>query len=280
MKELNDILLDYDEFLKFHPDFDINQLFDNRYCYALSIDLAEGNGGDYDIINIFQILPMSLFEISQLKVYSDEYSFFKLVQIGIFRCNSISIPDFAKYSYHFLTELFVQDNVKITLENNYEGNYYRTTMTSIYGENNEIDEDYSFVRYPYNMRDDQAQATRIGIFQNEQTKEYGCKLAKDQIRNNQIILTESVTIAEALSFAKNPKKKGKGSYEAMLGNDDAIMSTINIANFRFTEDFQELVDIVSPYCSRDFWKAVNEKLNKKDADDGSGGDSDISDIFG
>lgn len=278
--ELSEILIDNDQFLYFHPNFNLQHLHDSRCCFHLSIDLAEGVSGDYTVLNVFQILPMSISEINGMKVFSNEYDFFKQVQIGIFRCNTMSVPDFAQYSYHFMTELFELENIKVTLENNYEGNYYRNIIVNIYGENNEIEEEYTFVSYPYSMKDDQATSTRIGINQNEPTKDYGCKLVKDQIKSNQTILTEKVTVTEALAFAKNPKKKGKGSYESMIGNDDCIMTAVNSSYFRTTEDFQELCDIISPYCSREFFIEINKKLNRRNFDDENGNSDDISDIFG
>ena len=274
LNSLNDILLDYDQFLSWHPDFDLGLLQDPRRAYHLSIDLASGNGGDYTVITFFAILPMSDSEINQMRVYADEYSFFKQVQVGLFRCNTIDIPTFAKYSYHLFTELLLPDNFKVTLENNYEGNYYRQIVITLYGDANDIDGDYTFVSYPYNMKDEDAMATRVGLLQNEKTKEFGCTILKDQIGQNQTIITEKITANEALSFAKKPN--GKGGYKAMTGNDDCIMSVVNASHFRNTEDFQELCDIVSKSCSQHFFELINEKLDKVSINEDDG---DISDCF-
>ena len=274
LNSLNDILLDYDQFLSWHPDFDLGLLQDPRRAYHLSIDLAGGNGGDYTVITFFAILPMSDSEINQMRVYTDEYSFFKQVQVGLFRCNTIDIPTFAKYSYHLFTELLLPDNFKVTLENNYEGNYYRQIVITLYGDANDIDGDYTFVSYPYNMKDEDATATRVGLLQNEKTKEFGCTILKDQIGQNQTIITEKITANEALSFAKKPN--GKGGYKAMAGNDDCIMSVVNASHFRNTGDFQELCDIVSKSCSRRFFELINEKLDKVSIHEDDG---DISDCF-
>ena len=274
LNSLNDILLDYDQFLSWHPDFDLGLLQDPRRVYHLSIDLAGGNEGDYTVITFFAILPMSDSEINQMRVYADEYSFFKQVQVGLFRCNTIDIPTFAKYSYHLFTELLLPDNFKVTLENNYEGNYYRQIVITLYGEANDIDGDYTFVSYPYNMKDEDATATRVGLLQNEKTKEFGCTILKDQIGQNQTIITEKITANEALSFAKKPN--GKGGYKAMTGNDDCIMTVVNASHFRNTEDFQELCDIVSKNCSQHFFELINEKLDKVSIHEDDG---DISDCF-
>ena len=274
LNSLNDILLDYDQFLSWHPDFDLGLLQDPRRAYHLSIDLAGGNGGDYTVITFFAILPMSDAEINQMRVYADEYSFFKQVQVGLFRCNTIDIPTFAKYSYHLFTELLLPDNFKVTLENNYEGNYYRQIVITLYGDANDIDGDYTFVSYPYNMKDEDATATRVGLLQNEKTKEFGCTILKDQIGQNQTIITEKITANEALSFAKKPN--GKGGYKAMTGNDDCIMTVVNASHFRNTEDFQELCDIVSKNCSQHFFELINEKLDKVSIHEDDG---DISDCF-
>lgn len=275
LDSINDILIDYDQFLGWHPNFDLSLLRDPRYVYHLSVDLAGGNGRDYTIITIFAILPMNDLEIKQMRVFSDEYSFFKQVQIGIFRCNTIDIPTFAKYSYHLFTEIFLPDNFKVTLENNYEGNYYRQIVTTLYGDANLIDGDYTFVSYPYNMKDEDSTATRVGLLQNEKTKEFGCTILKDQIGQNQTIITEKETVNESLSFAKKPN--GKGGYKAMTGHDDCIMTVVNASHFRNTEDFQELCDIIVKFCSANFFKLVNEKLEKISVMDDD--NSDISDCF-
>ena len=270
---MHEILHEYDQYLSFHPNYNLALLRDHRCAYIIGIDLAEGNGGDYSVINIFQVLPMSLQEVSMLNVYSDEYSFYKLVQVGMFRSNTVSVPDLAKYSYHLFTEVLNPDNIKIAIENNYEGNYYRQILTTLYGDNNDIEQDQIFIKFPYNMKDDQSHSMRIGIYHNYQSKEYCCKLMKDQVRNNQLILTEMVTINEALQFAKDPNKKSKGSYMSMGDNDDAIMTCVSVARARLQDDFMEMVDIVAEYISDDFHQLVSQKIGNMIDDD------DIMDLY-
>lgn len=282
MTELNPILEDYDEFLWFHPNFDMEQFKHPNLPFVLSIDLAEGGGGDYNVCNILQLLPMSATEIDGMKIYSSEYSFFKLVQVGIFRCNTISVGDFAQYVYHLLVDIMTMENVKVIVEMNYEGSYFRNIITTLYGDENMIDEDYTFIRFAYNQKDEESTATRFGLRQTEETKDHGCKISKDLIKYNKIIISDCVTINEALSFAKNPKKKGKGSYESMTGHDDAIMTVINVSHIFDMEDFQELCDILleSKLLSKEFTTFVNKKLNRNaslENDDRNGGD--ISDLF-
>jgi len=274
----SETLLDYDMYLYLHESINISRFQDERRMFVHTIDLAEGAGGDYSVINIFELLPMTLEEIENVTLIEDEYSFFKLVQIAMFRSNTIIVPDLAKWYYHFLVEVCIPDNTKICLENNYDGNYFREVLTKLYGDENELDGDFMFFVFPYNMKDDQSYAVRIGLRQSEHTKNLGTTMMKTQMRQNQLILTEFITIEEALSFArKKTKDGGFGGYCAMIGNDDCIMSVVNITHIRKLPEFQELIDEVSKYCPKEFWDAISKKMKTIASSDSSG---DITSIFG
>lgn len=282
MATYSQVLLTYANIIKLHPGISLDRLHDPRRRFVFSIDIAEGLGDDYDytVCTIFEILPMLPEEIQHLKVVQDEYSFFKLVQIGLIRSNEIESSVFAQVVYHVLTEMFIPDNVRIVIENNYDGNYFRKTLTTIYGEdNNELDEDELFCQFPYNLKDDQSYATRIGLVQTEKSKKAGTKLLKEQLSQNQTVLLEYITCEEAISFARKKNRNGVYSnYSAMTGHDDCIMTCVNVAHIRTLPEFQELVDGVSASCPPDFWKLVAEKLNKQDFTQEDSGD--ITDLFG
>lgn len=271
---MNDILLEYDEFFSMHPNFHLEWFRDERNAFVLSIDIAEGKGGDYTVINFFQVLPMTPREIDGVKIYEDESSFFKLVQVAMFRSNRVETPECAKWLYHFITQHMCQDNIKIVIENNYEGNYFRNTLMGVYGDNNELDEDVIFCKFLYNSKDDSARTYRIGIYQTEPRKQHSCKVFSDQLKNNQLILTEYHTVDEAMTFARSKKSS---SYQASSGNDDCVMTCVNVVNIRDIEEFEELVEIVSDYCDQSFWKAIEQKLGKKYSDEQDG--YDISDYY-
>jgi hypothetical protein len=63
-----------------------------NYKIVLSVDIAEGLGQDYSIINIFKVgmKPVDLIE-RQKNSYTKLVDFFRLDQIGLFRSNYVSI---------------------------------------------------------------------------------------------------------------------------------------------------------------------------------------------
>ena len=259
----SETLLDLDEYFFIHPSIHPSRFKDERRRFVNSIDLAEGTGGDYSVINWFEILPMTLDEIAKVSIVEDEYSFFKLVQVAMFRSNQVIVPELAKWFYHCVTEIFIPDNVRSCLENNYDGNYFREVVTKLYGEENEIDGDMIFFQFPYNMKDEQSYSVRVGIHQNDHTKNLGTTMMKTQMRQNQLVLTEFITIEEALSFARKKLKNGGfGGYCAMIGNDDCIITGVNITHIRKLPEFQELIDDISQYCPKEFWNAISEVMKK------------------
>ena len=111
-----DFGFDYRRYLTWHPQFRIEELLNQKNQFVVSIDLSDGGGGDYQILNFFQILPMTANEIDRQINAISYKDYFKLVQIGLFRCNSVSIEIFAKFVYHFLAKSIISDNVKLVLE--------------------------------------------------------------------------------------------------------------------------------------------------------------------
>lgn len=257
---IEDVLLEYDQYFFIHPNFELQWFKDERSAFVLSIDIAEGKGGDYTIINFFQVLPMTPLEIEGVKIFNDEESFFKLVQVAMFRSNMVETPECANWLYHFINGYMMQDNLKIVIENNFEGNYFRNTLMNIYGEQNELDEDVIFCKFLYNARDDNARTFRVGIYQTEPRKQHSCKIFSDQLKNNQLVLTEFMTIQEAMTFARSEKSS---SYRASSGHDDCVMTCVNVVNIRDIEEWSELVEIVSENCTNEFWKLVDKKLGKQ-----------------
>lgn len=259
-EDLDEHDMDYSG-LKWHPYFDMDNLRNEACQFVLSLDLADGVGCDYNIINIFQILPMSAKEIEKISIFSEEKDFFKLVQVGLFRDNNASIEDeFPKLFYHLVTDLMIQDNLKVVLEMNHEGNFFRLSVTTLYGDNNDIEAEHIFVKFKYNMADESSTATRIGLVQNDKTKEYGLKTIKDKIKNSQIILVEYSTVEEAVSVSKN--KNGK--LQSQTGNDDIFLSSINITHYFNTVDFIEQIDELLEVVPQEFINLINKKLNREE----------------
>jgi hypothetical protein len=152
----------------------------------------------------------------------------------------------------------VQQNVKVIVENNYEGNYFRKCVTTLYPEDNEIEDGDVFLQFPYNMIWEDAKTFKSGVLINDKIKRAGCKMLKDKVSCNQIVITEKTTSEEAMNFSRNDS----GNYEAQTGNDDTIMSVANLCHVfehpEFEGAVQELMDNINPK----FTDLVDKKLKK------------------
>ena len=68
----------------------------------MSLDLAEGSGGDYTVMNLFEVRVK---DTNIHKLYNDENAdikksdFFQLYQIARFKSNTINLETFAKLVY-------------------------------------------------------------------------------------------------------------------------------------------------------------------------------------
>lgn len=244
IEELDDYGLEYKDaegnyILKWHPMFNLNELKNKESFFIAVIDLGGGDGGDYSVTNIKQILPMTIEEMNRVEYFSDEKDFFKLVQVGILRTNTMKVPKFADFNYKMLTSLINIDNFKIILEVNHAGNEFISQFTTVFGPRNVIDEDQHFIKYKHRITD---KNPKTGIKINEENKKALCSKIKDKIRFNQLIVCEKTTTQEMLNFTRNEN----GTYSATSGNDDCIMTEVLATSAFDTEDFYEFIDEMLP----------------------------------
>lgn len=257
---LDDEAIEYHDKLKFHPAFDTNDLTSGDAKFMASIDLGSGVGADYTVMNLKQIVPMTLEEIDQLKVYSKVSDFFKMRQVAVYRDNLTEIPEFARFMYHFLTGCMDQECIKMVVEMNHKGEYFEEKITNLYSVNNELEADFVFCQFPYNMVWQDAKTFKTGITQQEKIKDKGCKLLVDRVKYNQLVFFEGRTIEEALSFSRNKK----GEYKSELDNDDVILTEVNGTHFYDTQDYEEFCESLLENCPIEFINLVESKLEKQD----------------
>lgn len=260
LPQLDDLDINYRGLLKFHPSFDPSDLVSGDAKFAMSIDLASGVGADFTFMNLKQIVPMTINEINELKVYAKISDFFKMRQVAVFRDNLTEIPEFARFAYHFLVDCCDQESMKIVLEMNHKGEYFEERISNLYSVNNELEADFLFCQFPYNMQWHEAQTFKTGITNQEKIKDKGCKMLIDRVRYNQNVFFEPRTVEEALSFSRNKK----GGYASELDNDDAVMSEINMTHFYDTPDYEEFCEAVLETCPEEFVKLIESKLEKQE----------------
>ena len=100
---------------------------------VFSVDISEGLGQDYSVINIFKISPKSdeIIE-NQSMNYTNLTDFFCLEQIGIYRSNHVSVRQLAELFYVLLFEYFDYENFKVVLELNNYGNEFLAHLPGLF----------------------------------------------------------------------------------------------------------------------------------------------------
>jgi hypothetical protein len=207
-----------------------------------SVDIAEGNGGDYSVINIFEVEPMEDQHIENFVSPDAMYDFFRLNQVGVFRSNEHPIEDFAKILYTLAIDIFNSENTKMIIEYNTYGSILLQYLRSVFSGRNDF-EDEMILRFKH--RHD-ARTLKPGIRLKSDNKSVFCQNFKKQIELNRIKINDIETVQEASLFGV----LRNGSYGAQMGHDDIIMTAITATEFFGTTDYadyiEELLDIIDP----------------------------------
>ena len=261
LEDFENIHINTEGFLSWHPDFDPEVARESDRYFAFSIDIAEGNGGDYSVINMFEIVPIAEKQMELLLNPSSMQDFFGLKQIGMFRSNEHVIEDFAKILYTLAIEIFNPENLKMVIEYNTYGSILIKYLETIFPRRNEFDEE-TIVRFKH--RHD-ARTLKQGIRVKSDNKPVMCQDLKKIAEQNRIVFDEKTTVEEASMFGtlKN------GSYGGQHGNDDVIMSCVTVCQLLQTIDYadmvEELLDVIEP----ELYEKMETVLNKDFEGDGT-----------
>jgi hypothetical protein len=257
-----DAALDVKNFLTWHPNFDIESIESESNYWVFSIDIAEGNGGDNSVINMFQVIPMNKEEIKEIHGPGAMYDFFKLKQVGRFSSNEHGLEDFAKVLYILNYDLFYSENVKLILEYNAYGAVMMNYLSTVFPQRNDFDEE-SVVKFKH--RHD-AKSLSFGLKIKKDNKPILCQNFKKVTELNRMDLTDKMTVYEISKFGK----LSNGSYGGQTGNDDLAMSSINCAEFVNTVDYadfiEELLDIIDDNLHDYMEEILYKGLDKTGAD--------------
>ena len=251
--ELEDLEINYRDLI-WDPDFDIRKIEEEGSYWTFSVDIAEGNGGDYSVINIFSVSPMETADIKKIKNPGSFLEFFGLRQVGVFRSNQHSIEDFSKILYVLSIVIFNSENVKMVIEWNMFGSELIRRMQTIFPSKNEFDEEM-VVKFKH--RND-ARTAQFGLKLKSDNKAIFCQNFKKYVNIGRIMITNKETIEESISFGKTPS----GKYEGQLGNDDLVMSSINVTEFFHTTDFSDFVEEKFDLLEPEAQKVMDDALSK------------------
>jgi hypothetical protein len=229
-----------------------------KYKIIISIDLSEGLGQDYSILNIFKVALKDKELIEKQRIfYKKMEDFFCLKQIGLFRNNFISIEQLAHLLYVICYEYFDPDNVKVVLElNNYGGTLLSEMPQVFKGEN--IYGSSIFFRYKHRV---DANEEKIGLKVGE-NKKILIKDYQDLMKMKSFSITNIENINEITTFVKHTTNAGNIKYAADgSANDDTVMSLINAGSafkkIHFSEMAQEWLDDFETTETRNY---INECL--------------------
>lgn len=217
------------------------------YKIVISVDISEGLGLDYSVINIFKISPKSssLVEI-QKRSYKSVVDFFKLDQIGVYRSNIVSIKQLAEIFYVLVFEYLNPDNLKVILELNNYGNTLLAELPHVFDGNNDYG---SFVFERYKHRID-SNEEKVGL-KITGTKNLLVKDYQDLMGMKSFYINNEETIREITTFVKQTTSSGNVKYAADVGNDDIVMTIVNTTSIFTKHDFKEMIEDLMESMNKD-----------------------------
>jgi hypothetical protein len=240
--------------LLWDPDFNIEEVEEDTNYWVFSIDIAEGNGGDYSIINIFKIELMEEKDWKRVTSPGSFTDFFRLRQVGRFRSNEHTIEEFAKAVYILSFDMFYSENLKLIIEWNMFGGELIRRLETVFPQRNDFDEEM-VVKFKHRI---DAKVKNFGLKIKKDNKPIFCQNFKKCITQNKIILKDKKTVYEASTFGKLPN----GSYAGQLGNDDLIMTSINSSEFFFTLDFSDFAEEIYDQIDDSIQEKIDTILEK------------------
>lgn len=272
ISQFEDADINYQDLL-WHPDFSLYDINRNpkeeKSRIVLSIDIAEGIGRDYSVINIFQMVPMSIAAIRKLKKdrVENESSLFKLKQIGIFRSNKADAEILSQIAEVLTFQVFHPDIVKIGLEMNFKGELFVKRF--------EKNPEYYEEIFLHTRHNENNHYLTLGIKVHKHNKIYFCRELRKLVLEKRILISESKTIDEFTNFGLNKK----GTYSSQAGNDDIAMTGVNLVPVVFSDMFAEVVEEVFDQYDEKTKKFIHEYVINAQREEDSDSLSYLKDII-
>jgi hypothetical protein len=227
----------------------------------ISVDISEGLGQDYSVINIFKIRekPEDLIELQKFK-YTNMSDFFCLEQIGIYRCNHVSVKQLAEIFYLLAFEYFDYENFKVVLELNNYGNEFLAHLPNVFDGSNDYGSNI-FFRYKHRVDAlDEKIGLKVGENKNILVKDY-----QEAMEKKSFILNNEDNIREITTFVKHITSAGNVRYASDIGHDDTVMTLVNASSIFTKHPFKEICeDLAENVVSKStlaYWKNILSQID-------------------
>lgn len=253
-KEMDDFI-DYPDLskaLKWHPDYDPNESDVKKDRIVFAVDIGDGVGRDYSVINVFKLEAQSPLMVRNTRDWKDETSFFRLKQIGIFHSNNHSVEELAKVLEILVFETFYHEYCKIVMEINFKGNVVFERISRNVEFYPEI-----FLYTRHSIANDQL---KMGVKIQKDNKEAYSRELRTLVQQKKIILNEKRTFEELSAFGIN----NAGRYESQLGHDDVAMSCVNLVTYFDSTDFYETVEDMYDVTPDIYRNAIDKRMDAGD----------------
>lgn len=202
-----------------HPDYEPMEQLKKDYI-VITIDLAEGGGGDYTVATIYRMVNKD----------ADD-----LECIGYFRSNKVLREHFSHSIQTLICKYMNSDKTLLSYEKNTYGElFYRDLM-----DNMEKDKFISNVFDPsvlVKYYNDTGSRFVYGIKLTSNNKTTHCLLFKESYERNKIVNNDTRFYNELLTFIDD----GTGHYKASIGHDDLVMSTVQLEFVKSTLQYKLL----------------------------------------
>lgn len=250
---VGEVINDYTN-LKWRPDIDPYDLR-NAYIFT-SVDIGEGTGSDYSVINIFRLEFKTESEIKKIKNTSVLKNYFKLVQVGMYHDNYTTLSNLVKIFVALSVNHFNQEKLVHVIEYNTYGSefIYRAKMEN---------EKFDYETIQSYKHSESAKIKKHGLRINSQIKPIlAGNLLTAISQDLSMSINESRTAFELSQYGRNKK----GNYCGFGKNDDCAASTVNMASIfetnRWEEYCEEFFETLPVEQQNLFFENQNKKINK------------------
>lgn len=234
--------------MKWHKNFDPKNI-NNTDKFAFTIDLADGGGGDYTIINIFKIEPKSKAKIKRDIMFEEEKDFFRLRQVGIFSSNKTTLPYVAEFLMHLIDNIFISENITITFETNFKGSYFLRLLEN-------YDDIFFDGMMLYSYHSAAAKYAKPGVRMRSDNKNIFAVELRNRMSKMDIIITDENTYKQLSEFSLN----AKGFFEGAGKYDDMAMSVILLIPYIFETNYTDDVSESMEHIDKDTSELIISKL--------------------